>query len=126
MTREQITAMLDGLDGVTPGPWKAENWRVSERKNDSNPVAICNRSDLFRDAAHIARCDPDTIRALCELALRGLEVEALRAENERLQALVRTAYNEGFAEGMKEHTTSRGGNPWPMSKSRTALERKPE
>jgi len=54
------------------------------------------------------------------------EVKTLRAENERLLALVRNAYNEGFTEGMKEHTTNRGGNPWPMSKSRSALERKPE
>src|SRR5690606_25249030 len=36
-------------------------------------------SDLFANAAHIAACDPDTIRALLA------ERDALNAENERLR-----------------------------------------
>lgn len=91
-----------------------------------------------RDAAHIARCDPDTIRALCELALEGLDARreyqqielsdhdrvirkrhGLRAEKERMQ-LERDklrAENERLREQLVsalEHDTKR------------ALERKPE
>ena len=29
-----------------------------------------------------------------------------------LEHLVRHAYNNGFGEGMKEHTSQRGGRPW--------------
>lgn len=29
----------------------------------------------------------------------------------RLRKLVKDAYNEGFTEGMREHTSSRGGKP---------------
>lgn len=31
--------------------------------------------------------------------------------------LIRDAYSEGFNEGMREHTTSRGGVPWGQSKA---------
>jgi len=41
--------MLAGLEGVTPGPWECQ------------PMLLI-ASDP--DAAHIARCDPDSIRAL--------------------------------------------------------------
>jgi hypothetical protein len=40
-----------------------------------------------------------------------------------LRKLVRAAYNEGFTEGMREHTSSRGGKPWPDSAAKKALER---
>ncbi len=40
-----------------------------------------------------------------------------------LRKLVKDAYNEGFTEGMREHTSSRGGKPWPDSASKKALER---
>lgn len=49
-------------------------------------------------------------------------ISSLTAENERLRKLVRSAYNEGFSEGMDEFTRSRGGKPWPDSKSCAALE----
>lgn len=84
LTREQITAMLDGLDGLALSPWRAETDpdEIGEDadvlSSDYRVVATTNISH----ASHIARCDPDTIRALCELALRGM---TLRAENERLQ-----------------------------------------
>ena len=44
------------------------------------------------------------------------------AEIARLRALVRTAYNEGFMQGMREHTSSKGGIPWSDSKIRAALD----
>jgi len=113
VTREQITAMLKGLDGVTAGPWSVE-------MHGPSPVLYSGRGKLHglnllrlsdgdwnfdNNIAHIARCDPSTIRALCELALKQLKDEvsikrevaeeiaelhrageALRAENGRLRA----------------------------------------
>ena len=35
--------------------------------------------------------------------------------------LVRDAYNEAFLEGMKEHTSNRGGNPFDQSRASKAL-----
>jgi len=39
----------------------------------------------------------------------------------RLRRLVRSAYNEGFTEGMKEDRSARGGKPWQDSASNLAL-----
>jgi hypothetical protein len=52
------------------------------------------------------------------------EIERLRAENERLRKMVKNAYNDGFKEGMREVTSSRGGIPWSDCKYRAALEEK--
>lgn len=49
---------------------------------------------------------------------RILQLEVLVAE---LAVLVGSAYSEGFSEGMREHTTSRGGLPWVQSKTRKRL-----
>jgi hypothetical protein len=43
-------------------------------------------------------------------------------EIERLTALVRSAYSEGFSEGMNEHTKFSGGKPWADSQAKRALE----
>lgn len=92
MTREQIEALLAGLDGVTPGPWTAERSHPADSADCwwikapwSHPCIerfyktlayVDHDSDAdstsTQDAAHIARCDPDTIRELCRLALIGL------------------------------------------------------
>lgn len=53
-----------------------------------------------------------------------VEVMHLRAEIERLRALVRSVYAEGFSEGMNEHTKFRGGKPWEDSRACRALEGK--
>lgn len=45
------------------------------------------------------------------------------AERDRLRKLVKDAYNEGFTQGMREHTSSRGGIPWSDSAIRAALDR---
>jgi hypothetical protein len=91
MTREQIDALLTGLDGVTPGPWIVEglnrsgNFSVAWKPELKVCQTYGDSVSAGGNAAHIARCDPDTIRALCELALEGL---ALRAENaEQSEAL---------------------------------------
>lgn len=42
-------------------------------------------------------------------------------EIERLRKMVKNAYNDGFIQGMKETTSSRGGIPWSDCKYRAAL-----
>lgn len=49
------------------------------------------------------------------------EISRLTEENERLRGLVRSAYNEGFTEGMREYRTYSGGKPWDESRARSAL-----
>ena len=44
------------------------------------------------------------------------DLAAARSENDRLQKLVRSAYNEAFIEGGQENT-SRGGKPWQESRA---------
>ncbi len=54
------------------------------------------------------------------------EAIQLQRENavlrEGMLKLVRAAYNEGFTEGMKEHTHSRGGKPWRESDAYRTLQ----
>jgi hypothetical protein len=50
-------------------------------------------------------------------------IETLRAEVKHLKEMVQKAYNDGFGEGIKEHTTHRGGKPWSMSKWPAILEK---
>lgn len=58
------------------------------------------------------------------LASVTLERDQLRAKLAEYRKLVEQAYNEGFRQGMREHTSSRGGIPWSMSaiRSRTGGE----
>jgi hypothetical protein len=58
------------------------------------------------------------VNALENLGERAVNMEA---ENKRLRGLVRSAYNEGFGEGMREYTKSSGGKPWDESDARAAL-----
>jgi hypothetical protein len=55
------------------------------------------------------------------LADTGRERDQALSQVEKLTTLVRSAYNEGFSEGMREHTTSNGGKPWQWSKTRGVL-----
>jgi hypothetical protein len=122
MTRKQITEMLAGLDDVAPSPWRYD----SPNREDGDPGFIRSGEGdnsitvavLYHhaDTRHLASCDPSTIRALCELALRALRYETVNpsdfrywegryrdeaAENERLQrerdeALARVAELESL------------------------------
>lgn len=91
------TAKLDeierGLEGVTPGPWCLQgDWRPKAKKVGGWLSTACRRPPppLFEinpfvgetikhiaNAAHIARCDPQTISELVRLARIGLAAERL-------------------------------------------------
>lgn len=62
---------------------------------------------------------------VCEWSKYDREIMAMAresdAEIERLRRMVRDAYNSGFCEGMREHTSSRGGVPWSDCKFRAAV-----
>lgn len=92
-TDAEIEALRAGLEGVTPGPWKwwtSNSWRRLKRDDRGITQSVLepfvNRSDRHpdldgseEDMAHIARCDPDRIRALLNrLDASERQVKALR------------------------------------------------
>lgn len=72
LTEARVNEMLAGLEGVTEGPWMVayddETECPAEIVQQSNwDHRICfPTSNKPANAAHIARCDPSTIRQLCE------------------------------------------------------------
>ena len=106
LTDEQIAAIRDGCEGVTPGPWRryAQSPHISRDNTRPDPhpgvgsvlIAECGNyrdrqlvsysmSRWLADAAHIARCDPDTIRALATEVLESRE--ALAAKDREIERL---------------------------------------
>jgi hypothetical protein len=97
LTDEQLQALINGCDGVTPGPYfvpetnpgaVCKNGRFSAVALASDRVA--ERND--RDAPHFARCDPDAILALAtearESRSRIAELEAeLKRKDEALAGI---------------------------------------
>lgn len=85
-----IREMLAGLEGVTPGPWAVYDgcsWRrigtVTGRyddcavlyptiASDGHPDLSSRSGDREANLAHLARCDPDTMRQVLTLALEAL------------------------------------------------------
>jgi hypothetical protein len=57
----------------------------------------------------------DLIAELYREQVSEREAQAVQREREATYTLVRNAYNEGFTEGMKEHTKHNGGKPWEWS-----------
>ena len=81
----KLEELKAGLKGVTPGPWCQGLKCVGAIRSTRNgePVAVAT---IFapKDAAHIARCDPDTIAALIdrmEKAERERDVWRARIED---------------------------------------------
>jgi hypothetical protein len=86
LTLEQIVALRNGTEGVTPGPWalnrKASMVGITNEHGYSRHMFESqwpNDPQGQQDTAHIARCDPDTISAL------ATEVLESRATIERLE-----------------------------------------
>jgi hypothetical protein len=79
MTEARVREILNGCEGVTPGPWKFEgsiyeNMGAGVRSipDDRGFAQLWNSDHVALDAAHIAHCDPDTVRSLCTLALSAI------------------------------------------------------
>jgi hypothetical protein len=87
LTLDRLEQIECGCEGVTPGPWTWGAQWLAKRIGNSGRVAEdymhlaqvpLNDYDSPRwntDAAHIANCDPDTIRELIRLAKLGLAQE---------------------------------------------------
>jgi hypothetical protein len=94
LTDDEIKALLEGCEGVTPGPWVPWGSLVTRPDND-NTLAMCYPNIVADDdpgedlATHIARCDPQTIAELCT---RLLSAEAKVKELEKAE---RAAYERG-------------------------------
>lgn len=112
LTDEQLAAMRDGCEGATPGPWKMR--QVKGYRDDyvftehcdylptpddmhRNHVASLDCGKESENAAHIANCDPDTIRVLASELLERRAAEAGRqATGDDLQRRLREAATCGF------------------------------
>jgi hypothetical protein len=94
VTVDLVKELRDGLEGVTPGPWQA-NEGIEYPRGQQYYYITDGCSNLaddvdMADAAHIARCSPENIAALLD------HIAAIRAENERLRtALIDTGRNLG-------------------------------
>lgn len=78
LSYDEIKALRDGCEAVERGPW--ERWGSSVMAKGSNNTLVMCYPNIIADnepgkdlAAHIARCDPQTIAELCT---RVLEAEA--------------------------------------------------
>lgn len=86
VAKDKIEEMLAGLEGVTPGPWKSaasveyDCYGIYPDTGFTEfPIAKMPEYKLTQivqaDAAHIARCDPDTMRSILTDYLRLREAE---------------------------------------------------
>ncbi len=79
MTPDRIKEILEGCEGVTPGPWYLVHNLVHDTASiGSDTTAILTSSQVsavIKTFEHFTRLDPDTVRQLCLLALKGLEQE---------------------------------------------------
>jgi len=86
---ERLAEMLAGLEGVTPGPWLVRQYAGKSSTpyrmvQDENRLLMCIESVPAPTAAHIASCDPGTIRAIItELqSLRSLPPKPSKPQTE--------------------------------------------
>jgi len=84
LTPERIDEIERGCEGVTAGPWHAEPkvgrgaWIKGAAEEWTAVACGFDGTSAAANAAHIARCDPDTIRALIAAARANAKlVEAL-------------------------------------------------
>lgn len=84
--RDKLEAIVKGLGDVPPGKWSADQTGVvvCVSSDGDRTVLAARKSDVpLKHAAHIARCDPDTMREIADY-VRTLQEEnqALRKANE--------------------------------------------
>lgn len=102
LNADDLVKLLEGLEGVPAGPWSAHMDDLTlhvERSSfipDNYTLALCATGDhAYKLTPHLARCDPDTIRALVS------EVQESRR---------RAAMQDGVAVGWVDIRTI--GKPW--------------
>lgn len=107
LTKEQLKAIIDGCEGVTPGPWCCGAKYVAQA-DSYNTVAQCELADYDsakwkKDAAHIARLDP--VKAMATLALQSLDREGVTMEtaHQHLLSKLPPTVNGDYAKMALEH-----------------------
>ncbi len=79
LTSTKVIEIAAGTEGVTKGPWHQSRSHDQPLLAASFEIGSPSRGIAAKvyglDAAHIANCDPDTIKELCRLALIGIEAE---------------------------------------------------
>jgi len=125
-TLEHVTRLKAEVERLRQ-PWSPSTLEHPLMTKAADEIA-CLRSACERKDAEIASLKAEMQRMAIALhATTRLydmstgEIASLKAEVERLRNMVRRAYNDGFGEGIKEHTTHKGGTPWSMSKWPAAL-----
>lgn len=107
--KETLRQIVEGLGGVTSGPWSTINngneyWLMHETGcMQTGYECAFNRED----ARHIARCHPDAIRAIAEYAA-SLEAELSTARRAALLEAANAAdVVASIASGTSRYTASR-------------------
>ena len=87
--RKRIQEIRVGLEGVPEGPWRLGGNPCLVFKDDDDiddtAIAACHDRTEYGEkgsasAAHVARCDPDTMREICEWAERTYKSKNLYAD----------------------------------------------
>lgn len=70
--KDKLAAIVAGLDEATPGPWfEGDHWVFVQPSTGEPTHPLENIFDHDKpqaNAAHIARCDPDTMREIAAYA----------------------------------------------------------
>lgn len=114
--RKQLKEIVDGLTGVTPGPWigtVAISSTMGAPVVSQTGIVICNiapvpcgfpgKDEIDRyqlaNIAHIARCDPDTFRGIATLVA---ELDDRTEHLQRLLSLEKDAHVKSNEEAIAE------------------------
>lgn len=121
---ERLREILDGCEGVTPGPWITDDpWIVSTKEgvrylaSTSGLDTTTLQSDI--DAAHIARLDPQTVASIVR------ELLSLRhsSEEEARYVLMDRSLVEAACSELREWKVDKGGDDQVVLNLEARLER---
>ena len=126
MTSEELAAIKALADAATPGPWRCVGGVVeiatpAPTKRQPNrewtvPLVLVQETDLHSGEYYAEFGVEDA----AFIAAARTAVPALLAEVERLRALVRSAFGEGYDAGGRM-MVGMGVKTWPESDARKAL-----
>jgi hypothetical protein len=138
----QIINRLRWVHGYEDTLTMADRWEAAAAlENLSCRLAECESINAnLRLQAEVWACEADTQKSTvheCYQIVTGAKGEPgdwsgskpvreafneLKARVKELEAMVKDAYNEGFRQGIREHTSNWGGISWKDSKFRIRLE----